>query len=109
MAATATDFAGPLGVAVDEFERIVIVDSQNQRIRRVEQNGTVSTVAGTGIAGYGGDGGDARLAQLSLPFGVAVDGLGRVAISDLSNQRIRRIDNGSGGDAGDARHGRQGA
>jgi cysteine-rich repeat protein len=89
--ATTAELAGPLAVAVDELGRVVISDGVNERIRRIALDGTISTIAGTGAAGYGGDGSAATAALLSLPFGVAVDTQGRIAIADRSNHRIRRI------------------
>lgn len=91
-ATTAAGSVRPAGVAADGFGRVYIVDSENHRIRRVDVGGTITTIAGTGTAGYDGDGGQATSAQLSSPGAIAVDGLGRVFISDSGNHRIRRID-----------------
>ena len=105
----------PQGVAVDRSGDLYIADTYNQRIRRVDSSGTITTVAGTGDAGFGGDGGPADNAQLSLPEGVAVDRSGDLYIADTYNQRIRRVDSsgtittvagtgdaGFGGDGGPA-------
>ena len=54
--------------------------------------GTITTIAGTGEYGYGGDGGPAVDAQLSRPWGVAVDGEGNLYIADSSDHRIRKVD-----------------
>jgi cysteine-rich repeat protein len=89
--ATAAELSGPTAVAVDAQGVVAIADPLNQRIRRIALDGTMSTIAGTGAQGFGGDGGPAIAAQLAFPFGVAIDGQGRVAIADRSNQRIRRI------------------
>ena len=67
----------------------------NNRIRKVDASGTISTVAGTGegsFGGYSGDGGPAVQAQLHGPRGVAVDGAGNVFIADRDNYRIRKVD-----------------
>jgi cysteine-rich repeat protein len=82
----------PSGIAVDESGRVFIADTGNHRVRRVNIDGTIETIAGTGVAGLTGDGGPAIGAQLNGPLGVAVDGLGRVYIADTGNNRIRRID-----------------
>jgi sugar lactone lactonase YvrE len=110
-AATNAQLHTPSGIAVDGLGRIYIADTFNNRIRRVDVAGVITTVAGTGIAGFSGDGGPARIAQLYYPQGVAVDGLGRLFIADSGNQRIRRVDtsgaiatvagNGSAGFSGD--------
>jgi NHL repeat len=61
-------------------------------VRRIDPDGALTTIAGTGDAEYGGDGGDATSAQLRAPRGLAVDGLGQVFIADTGNHRIRRVD-----------------
>jgi cysteine-rich repeat protein len=90
--ATSAELQGPTSVAVDGIGRVFIADSQNARVRRIELDGTITTIAGTGVGGYAGDGGPALLAQLANPSGVAVDGLGRVIIADTDNNVIRQID-----------------
>ena len=90
--ATAAELQFPVGVAFDAIGRVYIADVVNQRIRRIDMSGTISTIAGTGDSGYGGDGGDATAAVLANPFGVAIDPLGRIAIADTSNQRVRLVD-----------------
>ncbi|MEZ4366427.1 MAG: hypothetical protein R2939_09085 [Kofleriaceae bacterium] len=82
----------PLGVAVDSEGRIVISDTNNHRVRRVDAAGIITTIAGTGTAGYGGDGGPGTAAQLSSPSGIAVDDQDRVLVTDWGNAVIRRID-----------------
>ena len=82
----------PFGVAVDDAGNLYIVDSGNHRIRRVDSDGIITTIAGTGAPGYGGDGGRAPLAELDFPRGVAVDDAGNLYIADSGNHRIRRVD-----------------
>ena len=99
------------GVAVDGLGNLYIADRNNQRIRKVDSAGTVTTVAGNGGRGFAGDGGPASQAQLSEPEGVAVDGAGNLYITDSFNHRIRKVDltgtistvagNGERGFAGD--------
>ena len=81
----------PLGVAVDTSGNVYIADTYNDRIRRVDGSGIITTVAGTGESGFGGDGGPAGEAQLDSPRGVAVDGSGNLFIADANNGRIRRV------------------
>jgi glucose/arabinose dehydrogenase len=57
--AAAAELNGPVGVAVAPDGGVLIADSENQRVRRVSPDGTITTVAGTGTLGYSGDGGPA--------------------------------------------------
>ena len=78
-------------IAVDHAGNLYVADAGDHRIRKITPDGTISTLAGTGIAGFSGDDGPARLAQLNLPYGVASDAAGNLYIADLGNNRIRRI------------------
>jgi sugar lactone lactonase YvrE len=93
--ATSACLNGPKDVAVDGAGNVFVADTNNNRIRRVDGSGTITTVAGNGTAGFCGDGGPATSACLDNPEAVAVDAAGNVFIADLSNNRIRRVD-GSG-------------
>jgi uncharacterized protein (TIGR03437 family) len=77
------------GVAVDNAGNIYIADSG--RIRKVNLQGTITTIAGTGAFGFNGDGGPAVNAQLAGTAGVAVDSSGNVYIADIGNHRIRMV------------------
>ena len=68
-----------------------IADTVNQRVRKVDANGFITTVAGTGRPGFAGDGGPATAAEFTDPFRVAVDREGNVYIADLGNNRIRKV------------------
>jgi RHS repeat-associated protein len=81
----------PCGVAVDGSGNIYIADTDNDRIRKVDTSGIITTVAGEGTYGYSGDGGPAAQAELKRPYGVAVDGSGNIYISDMNNDRIRKV------------------
>ncbi|SNQ46482.1 Putative serine/threonine protein kinase (fragment) [Frankia canadensis] len=78
-------------VAVDHAGTIYIADWQDNRIRRIDPRGIVTTVAGNGTKGLSGDGGPATAAQLNGPRGVAVDAAGTLYIADTYNRRIRRV------------------
>jgi RHS repeat-associated protein len=101
----------PSGVAEARDGSIYIADTDNQRIRRIDPNGIITTVAGNGTAGFSGDGGPATAAQLNKPTGVAIAPDGSIYFLDLVNNRIRRIGldgaittiagNGSAGFSGD--------
>ncbi len=79
-------------LAVDSAGNLYFADSQNNRIRKVDTAGVISTVAGNGAGGFGGDGGPATAAQLGYPHGVTVDSAGNIYIADSNNQRIRKVD-----------------
>jgi hypothetical protein len=88
-----TQLNGPAGLAVETSGNVLIADTLNHRVRRVNlQTGQVTTVAGTGTAGFNSDNIPATSAQLNLPTGVAVDSSGNIFIADTLNQRIRRVD-----------------
>ncbi len=89
--ATNAALNGPSGVCVDAASDVYIADTGNQRIRKVATNGVITTIAGQGVPGYYGDGGPAMNAEFYYPCGLAMDALGRLYISDMENQRIRRI------------------
>ena len=92
--ATAAQLSGPRGVAVDGQGNVYIADYYNNRVRKVNPGGTITTIAGTGMRGDFGDGGTAVSAQLDGPTGVAVDGKGNVYIADHGNDRVRRVSPG---------------
>lgn len=81
----------PLGVVVDSADNLYISDYNNHRVRRVAPDGEITTIAGKGTAGFGGDGGPATAAQLSNPFGLAVDCVDTLYIADHVNHRVRKI------------------
>ena len=89
--AVSAQMVSPYRVAVDGAGNLLIADGSNQRVRKVTATGTISTVAGNGTAGFSGDGGPPTSAELSFPWDVGVDSLGRVYIADNNNQRIRVI------------------
>jgi YD repeat-containing protein len=90
--ATEAQLNWPGGVAVDAAGSIFISDENNNRIRRVDTSGVITTVAGTETWGDSGDGGPATEAQLNWPGGVAVDAAGNIFIADSYNNCIRKVD-----------------
>ena len=82
----------PVDVYVDPSGNLFITDQFNNRIRKVAPNGTISTVAGTGVAGFSGDGGPAVNAEINTPTGIRGDSSGNLYIADVGNQRIRKVD-----------------
>jgi sugar lactone lactonase YvrE len=89
--ATSAQLSHILGISMDAGGNIFIADTENNRVRKVTPEGTISTVAGNGSAGYSGDGGSAISAYLSSPNGVAVDTAGNLYIADANNGRIRKV------------------
>ena len=83
---------GPWDVTVDTSGNLFIADQYNHRIRKVDKDGLITTIAGNGTNGYGGDGGLAIDAMLNYPSGVAVDGNGDLFIADALNNRVRKVD-----------------
>lgn len=91
LAATETAVAAPTALALDNRGLVLIAESNNGRILRVKENGTLETVAGCGFSGFGGDGGKGLEAFLSKPMGMVVDASGRIWFADHQNHRIRRV------------------
>ncbi|MFB3112752.1 MAG: hypothetical protein ACE10G_12020, partial [Gemmatimonadales bacterium] len=92
--ATAAEMNNPSKVVVDSSGNYYIADTFNSVIRKVSASGTITTVAGTGVAGYSGDGGDATLAQLNMPIGIGLkdDAPSFLYIADTDNHRVRDMD-----------------
>jgi hypothetical protein len=78
-------------VAVDTHGNLFIDDAGNQRIRKVDTNGIITTYAGNGAYAYSGDNGEATNAAFSDPYGVAVDAQDNLFIADLENSRVRKV------------------
>lgn len=96
----AARFNQPKSIVLSPDGTLYILDQRNHRIRAIAADGTLSTIAGNGMAGFGGDGGDPLAAQLHFEAGgnpepsgaLALDAAGRLYVSDGLNHRIRRID-----------------
>jgi sugar lactone lactonase YvrE len=120
--ALAANFACPGGLALGPDGNLYVADQGNNRIRRIDKNGTISTVAGSGpgpdttslyccVGSFAGDGGPATAARLWNPTDVAFDRQGSLYIADHNNNRVRKVDsqgvittvagNGTAGFAGD--------
>jgi sugar lactone lactonase YvrE/ribosomal protein L24E len=98
----------PRAIGFGNNGEVYIADALNQRIRKIDASGVISTFAGSGPpdaggqlqngatpTGNNGDGGPASSAVFNQPHGVAVDSKGNVYIADSGNHRLRRVD-GSG-------------
>jgi len=84
--------SGHQGLAVDSDGNLYIPDHTNQRVRKVDSSGVISTVAGTGSRGSSGDGGPATAAGLTDPIAVAFDGAGNLYIAEFAGNRVRKVD-----------------
>jgi NHL repeat-containing protein len=85
----------PSGLAVDPQGNIFVADSGNSRVRKINPEGTITTIAGSGVAGYLGDGGPATSARIS-PTSLAVDAVGNVYIGDCEHEVVRKVDPSGG-------------
>ncbi|MBX2906478.1 MAG: T9SS type A sorting domain-containing protein [Taibaiella sp.] len=91
--ATAAQIYGAGFIAVDMLGNIYFADGQNNRIRKIDAAGIITTVAGNGMPGYSGDGGPATAASLFHPVGLVLDNWGSIYIGDYDNHRVRKVDN----------------
>jgi sugar lactone lactonase YvrE len=89
--ATAAKIAKPSGIVLDNAANVFFVDSDNNRVRKINAAGQISTVAGNGSKGFSGDNGPATAAQLNHPMGLAVDSAGNLYLADTANNVIREI------------------
>jgi sugar lactone lactonase YvrE len=89
--AKAVALSGPGGIAVLPHGGYLIADTGDHRVLRVDPDGRVVIIAGTGADTSAGDGGPARRASLMSPEGLAVEPDGAILIADPAANRVRRI------------------
>ncbi len=95
--ATRAQLDTPDGVAIAPDGDLIIADSHNDRIRRVDRpTGIITTIAGSGENGYDGDDKPATQAALNNPSAVAAAPNGDIYIADTLNYRVRMIDHETG-------------
>ena len=70
---------------------LYICDGSNNRVRKVNTSGIISTIAGTGTPGYTGDGAPAISATLNQPINVSVSSSGEIYIADFQNNCVHKI------------------
>lgn len=82
----------PAGITMDRFDNLYIAEYGNNRVRKVDASGTITTVAGIFIhLGYSGDDGPATAAELCEPNDVAINVAGNLLIVDKNNNSIRQV------------------
>jgi sugar lactone lactonase YvrE len=84
-------FDTPMDVKADALGNIFVADTGNNRVRRIDPSGTITTVAGTGIPGRGADGIAATASALNFPCALALDADGSLYIVDWQNYLIRKV------------------
>jgi sugar lactone lactonase YvrE len=90
--ATEAGLQSPKGITFDLAGSLLIADSGNNQIRKIDTNGVITTIAGAGEPGYSGDGGPATAAKLEAPRTIAVGPSGDVYIAEPNVHRIRKVD-----------------
>ena len=90
--ATAAQLSNPSAIARGPDGALYVCDTDNQRIRKIAPDGTISTVAGNGTRGYSGDGGPATQAALNEPYEVRWDQGGNLFFVERLNHLVRRVD-----------------
>ena len=93
-AAAAAQLNAPKGLVADSQGNLYISDTGNNSIRKVSANGTISTVAGSGVSGGAAAGNGSN--QFSAPEGMAADASGNVYIADSQNARVVKLSAGGG-------------
>lgn len=86
----------PTGLSMDDQGSLIIVDHGNAVIRKVDAAGIITTIAGNNITGFGGDGLSALEASFDHPTGACYDAEGNLYIADQGNNRVRKVDAGTG-------------
>ena len=84
-------WGAPKAIRCDAQDNLIVVDTENHAIRRIDAaTGLVTTIAG-GRQGTQGDGGSALEAGLDRPHGCGIDRQGNIYIADSSNHRVRVV------------------
>ncbi len=92
--ANAAQLYGPTAVALDASGNLHIADFFNNRVRRINSDGSITTVAGNGSGGFYGDGGYPYNAQIDGPCAIAFNSIGEMYIADKNNNRVRKVTSG---------------
>ena len=90
--ATSAQLYVPTGIAVDNGGNVFVADTFNNRVRKIDPTGVITTYAGTGTPfPVSGDGGPATSARLAWPTGLRLDSSGNLYIADAGNMRVRKV------------------
>jgi uncharacterized protein (TIGR03437 family) len=89
--ATSATLDDPRGIVTDPSGVVYFCDRENHAVRKIDLNGTITTIAGTGVPGYNGDNIPGNTAQLNTPWRVTLDPAGNLYIADSGNDRIRKL------------------
>lgn len=89
--ATSAVLNRPNYLIFDASGNMFISDGINNRVRKVNTAGTITTFAGTGVGAFFGDGGPASAAQISYPRGLQIAATGDFYICDAGNNRVRKV------------------
>jgi sugar lactone lactonase YvrE len=79
------------GLIVDPSGNLYLAEELNNRVRKIDTNGVITTLAGTGTASFAGDSGPAAQAQLNGPTGLCIAPAGEIYVNDQGNKRVRKI------------------
>jgi len=88
--ATTAQFHYPIGLAFDQSGNLYVADNDNNRIRKIDASGNVTTFAGSGVEGFAD--GNATTAKFSNPFYIAFDANDTLYVTDTANNSVRKID-----------------
>jgi len=95
-AASEAQINNPYGLVIGPDQGLYFCDIDNHVIRKVADDGTISTIAGSGKAGYSGDGGPAKEALLNQPYEIRFDSDGNILFVEMPNHLVRKVDLKSG-------------
>ena len=88
-AANVAKFNFPRGISIDNTGNLYVADTNNHRIRKITQNGTVTTLAGSSPRGFAD--GNSLTAKFSYPIAICIDSSNNIYVTDATNVAIRKI------------------
>ena len=83
--------SSPADITFDDIGNLYFVDDRTHVIRKIDANGVITTIAGTGSAGFSPDGTVASKSQIDSPSGLDISKNGILYFSDTGNRLLRRI------------------